>query len=228
MDERDIHAILAALKEKPLWFVEDIEDLFDRICQYTTHDAINAAAFRQIGFTLNTAYAYNSLYGTALNFFEEVVFSKDVVDLSALDRRIINLGIFSSALDKKKKSLEYVETAPKILMSQAKVNEVYGLSIDEIRQIQSIMSGFYTLPFFNGRSIWREVESLPVIQKLQGNDWMLTCIMRQQEAVASLSVAGGIILSLDSTSLSLSRICEWIASLHDIKVKRGCDTILQV
>lgn len=36
--------------------------------------------------------------------------------------------------------------------------------------------------------------------------------MRQQESVASLSVAGGIILSLESTSLSLSRICEWISS----------------
>lgn len=122
--------------------------------------------------------------------------------------------MFAAALDKKKKSLEYIETAPKILMSQAKVNEVYGLSVDEIREIQSIMSVFYDIPFFNGRSIWHEVDDLPVIEKLQRNDWMLTCIMRQQEAVASLSVAGGIILSLESTSLSLSRICEWIASLH--------------
>lgn len=39
-------------------------------------------------------------------------------------------------------------------------------------------------------------------------------LMRQQDAVASLSVAGGIILSLESASLNLSRICEWIASTH--------------
>ena len=76
------------------------------------------------------------------------------------------------------------------------------------------MSVFYDEPFFNGRSIWAEVENLPIVQKLQGNDWMLTCIMRQQDAVASLSVAGGIILSLESASLNLSRICEWIASTH--------------
>lgn len=83
-----------------------------------------------------------------------------------------------------------------------------------IREIQSLMSVFYDEPFFNGRSIWAEVENLPIVQKLQGNDWMLTCIMRQQDAVASLSVAGGIILSLESASLNLSRICEWIASTH--------------
>lgn len=214
VDERDIRPVLAALREQPLWFVEDIEDLFDRVCRFTTHDAINEAAFRRIGYTLHSAYAYDASYGTALNFFDEVIFSKDVIDLSDLDRRIRNLQIFATALDKKKKSLEYVETAPKILMSQEKVDEVYGLTVDEIREIQSIMSVFYDIPFFNGRSIWHEVEDLPVIQKLQGNDWMLTCIMRQQEVVASLPVAGGIILSLESTSLSLSRICEWIASLH--------------
>ena len=105
-----------------------------------------------------------------------------------------------------KKPNEYIETAPKILMSIEKIRTVYDLSVEEIREIQSLMSVFYDEPFFNGRSIWAEVENLPIVQKLQGNDWMLTCIMRQQDAVASLSVAGGIILSLESASLNLSRI----------------------
>lgn len=214
IDERDVQQVLDALSEKSLWFIEDIENLFDRICQYTPHDAINAAAFRRIGYTLNSSYVYCSSYGTALNFFEETVFSKDIVDLTSLDRRMVNLGMFAAALDKKKKTLEYIETAPKILMSIEKIRTVYDLSVEEIREIQSLMSVFYDEPFFNGRSIWAEVENLPIVQKLQGNDWMLTCIMRQQDAVASLSVAGGIILSLESASLNLSRICEWIASTH--------------
>lgn len=212
IDDRDVRPFLDALSEKPLWFIEDIEDLFDKVCVHSTHDAINAAAFKRIGYTLHTAYAYNASHGTALSFFDDVVFCKDIVDLSTLDRRINNLSMFGSALDKKKRTLEYIETAPKILMSQTKVEEVYGLSIDEIRELQSSLSVYYKIPFFNGRSIWHRIQDLPIIQKLQGNDWMLTCIMRQQESVASLSVAGGIILSLESTSLSLSRICEWISS----------------
>jgi len=212
IDERDTEPLLNALSRKPLWFIEDVEELFDKVCIYTTHDAINAAAFRRIGYTLHAAYAYNSSYGTALNSFDEIVFSRDVVDLSLLDRRISNLRMFGSALDKKKKSLEYIETAPKILMSLAKIKEVYGLTIDEIRELQSKLAVYYDIPFFNGRSIWHKIENLPIIQKLQGNDWLLTCIMRQQDVVASLPVAGGIILSLESTSLSLSRICEWISS----------------
>ncbi len=214
IDKKDVPSVLTALKEKPMWFIEDIEDLFDRVCMYTTHDAINTAAFRRIGYILHTSYAYDASYGTTLKFFDEMVFSKDIIDLSTLDRRMLNLGMFITALDKKKKSLEYVETAPKILMSQVKIKEVYGLSVDEMREIQSTMSVFYQRLFFNGRSIWREVEDLPLIQKLQGNDWMLTCIMRQQEGISSLPVSGGIILSLESSSLSLSRICEWFASLY--------------
>ena len=122
--------------------------------------------------------------------------------------------MFSVALDKKKKSLEYIETAPKVLMSLAKVEEVYGLTIEEIREIQWMMSIYYDIPFFNGRSIWREVEDLPIIQKLQGNAWLLTSIMRQQEKIASFTVAGGAILSLDSASLNLTHVCEWLSSLY--------------
>lgn len=36
----------------------------------------------------------------------------------------------------------------------------------------------------------------------------------QQAAVASLSVAGGIILSLESAALNISKICEWLESIH--------------
>lgn len=92
-----------------------------------------------------------------LNFFEETVFSKDVVDFTTLDRRMINLGMFAAALDKKKKALEYIETAPKVFMSIEKVQAVYGLTIEEIRELQSLMSIFYDTPFFNGRSLWTEV-----------------------------------------------------------------------
>lgn len=95
-----------------------------------------------------------------------------------------------------------------------KVQAVYGLTIEEIRELQSPMSIFYDTPFFNGWSLWTEVSDLPAVQKLQGNDWMLTCIMRQQAAVASLSVAGGIILSLESAALNISKICEWLESIH--------------
>ena len=214
IDERDVQQVIMALREKALWFIDDIEELFNRICKYTSNDAINAAAFRRIGYTLNSSYVYCSAYGTTLNFFEETVFSKDVVDLTTLDRRMINLGMFAAALDKKKKALEYIETAPKVFMSIEKVQAVYNLTIEEIRELQSIMSIFYDTPFFNGRSLWTEISDLPAVQKLQGNDWMLTCIMRQQAAVASLSVAGGIILSLESAALNISKICEWLASIH--------------
>ena len=146
IDERDVPQVLAALSEKPLWFIEDIEELFDKVCKYTSHDAINAAAFHRIGYTLHSSYAYSSSYGTALNFFDEVVFSKDVVNLTMLDRRMVNLQIFATALDKKKKALEYIETAPKILMSIAKVRDAYNLSIVEVDlHYEATRSGRLTL-----------------------------------------------------------------------------------
>lgn len=212
VDERDEQQLLFALEKKPLWFTSELEKLFEQTCMHTNSDAINRASLRRLGYILHTTYAHKASYGSASNFFNEYVFSKDIVDLTSLDRRMVNLQMFATVLDKKRTSLEYIETSPKLLMSISKVYEVYGLSIDEIREIQLFMSTYYNTPFFNGRSLWHNVENHPLIQKLKGNDWMLTCIMKQQASMRSLPVAGGIILSRDGSSLSISNICEWLVS----------------
>ena len=83
--------------------------------------------------------------------------------------------------------------------------------------------GSYIIKRVKHKTNEKKVKNWPIVQKLQGNDWMLTCIMRQQESVASVSVAGGIILSLESTSLSLSRICEWLSSLYGAMSVNGLE-----
>jgi len=214
IDERDVDLFRNALSQKSLWFIEDIEDQFRKICVHTSSDALNAFAFRQIGYNLHAAYAYKASYGTVNNFFDKTFFCQDVINLNSIDRHLHRIPMFYTLLDKKKKSLEYIETDPQVLVSIDKIVNDYGISIDEIRDMQSWLSNYYKMPYFNGRSIWHEVKEYPAIRKLQGNDWLLTCIMRQQENIASMSVAGAIILSLDSTSLSLSQICEWLSSVY--------------
>nr|WP_288830691.1 hypothetical protein [uncultured Clostridium sp.] len=46
-------------------------------------------------------------------------------------------------------------------------------------------------------------------EKLQNNEWLCTCIFRQQETVFSLQVAGGIILCKDSNQINLGLTCKW-------------------
>ena len=214
IDPRDVQPLRAALAKKQIWFIDELETLFLRVCSHTSEEAINAVAFRTIGYTLNTTYAYDASYGTALHFFEQLVFTADKINLELLDRRILDLAMFATVLEKKKQNLDYIETAPRVLMSRRKVEEVYGLKVEDIRAIQTLMSAYYELPYFNGRSLWNKVKKFPLIRRLRGNDWMLTCIMRQQAGISSFSVAGGLILSRNSASLSLSRMCEWLAAVR--------------
>ena len=214
IDPRDVQPLRAALAKKQIWFIDELETLFLRVCSHTSEEAINAVAFRAIGYTLNTTYAYDASYGTALHFFEQLVFTADKINLELLDRRILDLAMFATVLEKKKQNLDYIETAPRVLMSRRKVEEVYGLKVEDIRAIQTLMSAYYELPYFNGRSLWNKVKKFPLIRRLRGNDWMLTCIMRQQAGISSFSVAGGLILSRNSASLSLSRMCEWLAAVR--------------
>ena len=106
--------------------------------------------------------------------------------------------------------MEYIETAPKILMSSECVKQHYGITIEEIKRLQRWILSSCEDKYFNAHSLWNSIQDEPIIQKLQNNEWMCTCILRQQEGIYSLSVAGGIILAKDSTALSLSKLCEWI------------------
>lgn len=212
IDETDVENFKAALAIRKIWFIEDLEKVFRKVCVNSSEDSLNTAAFKRIGYSLNAGYAYNDVYGSVSNYFDTEIFSEDIIDLTSLDRRLTTLSSFGSTLDKKKKSLEYIETAPKILMSRQSVQEHYGLELDELRYLQERITEGCDDKYFNAHSIWDRISSDPVVQKLQNNEWMCTCVFRQQDVVFSMSVAGGIILSKNSSELNLSKVCAWIVS----------------
>ncbi len=210
IDERDVDGFKKVLSTKKIWFRDDLEKVFENICVHSSGDALNAAALKRIGYSLNAGYAYNVEYGSMSNFFDMEIFTGDVVDMNELDRRLTTLPVFISALEKKKNSLEYIEIAPKILMDIECVKQNYGITIEEIKRLQRWILSVCEDKYFNAHSLWNSIKDESIIQKLQTNEWMCTCIFRQQEEIYSLSVAGGIILAKNSTALSLSNICEWI------------------
>lgn len=64
--------------------------------------------------------------------------------------------------------------------------------------------------YFNAHSLWNRLSESGFSEKLQNNEWMCTCIFRQQEAIASLQVAGGIILCREYSELNFGLICKWL------------------
>ncbi len=63
------------------------------------------------------------------------IFTSDIIDMTGFDRRLTTLPSFVTALDKKKKALEYIEFAPKFLMSKQSVQDHYGIGIEEIKYL---------------------------------------------------------------------------------------------
>lgn len=210
INDNDIEAFTNALANSKIWFIDDLEKMFGRICVNSSEGALNSASFMRIGYTLNSGYAYNSSYGSVTNFFDKEIFSKDIVDLSKYDQRLLNLSSFISALDKKKRALEYIEVSPKILFSTERVYEDYGLKLEDIQEMQNILSEYTREDYFNAQSIWTKISDIALIKKLNSNIWMCTCILRQQEGIFSLRVADNIILSRDNDKLNIQNICRWI------------------
>lgn len=213
IDEKDIVGFKEVLAIKNFWFTDELEREFKRVCVNSSEDAFNSAAFKRIGYSLNMGYAYNNIYSSVISYFDAEVFSADIVDLNELDRRLVNLSAFNSALYKKKMDLEYIEVAPKILMSISQVEHAYGISLDEVKKLQEWVLTCED-KYYNAHSLWNKLSELECSEKLQNNEWMCTCIFRQQVSIAYLQVAGGIILCREYSELNFGLICKWLVEKH--------------
>lgn len=209
IDENDAIKLKCALSAKNFWFIDEVEKMFHDICINSSEDALNKAAFKRIGYSLNIGYLYNDDYGTVVNYFDQEIFSKEILDLNEYDGRLLVLSAFGSALYKKRMELEYIEVAPKVYMTMSELERIYGISIEDVHKLQMWINR-YDEKYFNARSVWNDLQQAGLVEMLQNNEWLCTCIFRQQATVFSLQVAGGIILCKDSGALNLGSICEWI------------------
>ena len=213
MDNEDALKLKLALSKKNFWFIDEIEKMFSEICTNSSQDALNKAAFKRIGYSLNIGYLYNDDYGAVINFFDQEIFSKEILDLNEYDRRLLALSSFESALYKKRMELEYIEVAPKVYMTLNKLEQIYGLTLDDIHELQEWICQCED-KYFNAHSVWEKLENTKLKTKLHSNEWLCTCIFRQQPNVFSQQVAGGIILCKDSSELNLGSICKWIVDVY--------------
>lgn len=209
LDDEDAMKLKQALSKKNFWFIDEVKKLFSEICINSSQDALNKAAFKRIGYSMNIGYLYNDEYGTVVNYYDQEIFSKDILDLREYDRRLLILSSFESALYKKRMELEYIEVAPKVYMTLNELNRIYGLSLEDVRKLQEWICQCED-KYFNAHSVWRQLETIGLDKNLQHNEWLCTCIFRQQSNVFSQQVAGGIILCKDSSELNLGSICQWI------------------
>lgn len=213
MDDEDAAELKQALSKKNFWFIDEVEKMFSEICTNSSQDALNKAAFKRIGYSLNIGYLYNDDYGTVVNYYDQEIFSKEILDLNEYDRRLLVLPSFESALYKKRMELEYIEVAPKVYMTLSELERIYGLSLDDVHELQEWICQCED-KYFNAHSVWKKLENTGLDKKLQSNEWLCTCIFRQQPNVFSQQVAGGIILCKDSSELNLGSICQWIVDKY--------------
>lgn len=213
MDNEDAMKLKLSLSQKKFWFIDEVEKLFSEICINSSQDALNKAAFKRIGYSLNIGYLYNDDYGTVVNFYDREIFSKEILDLNEYDRRLLVLPSFESALYKKRMELEYIEVAPKVYVTLNELDKIYGLTPEDVHKLQWWICQCDD-KYFNAHSVWKKLESAGLDKKLRGNEWLCTCIFRQQPNVFSQQVAGGIILCKDSNELNFGYICKWIVDTY--------------
>lgn len=206
LDDTDFEVALA---HRDIWMMDELEEIFSQTCAHSTRDALNASTLYKMGFSLMAGYAYNRKYSNVTECFKKILFNDDIIDLNK-NYSFSRLSAFKSFIYNLKNSLDYVEVSPKLWASKKFIEREYGLTEEEMLELQKETSAFYTNKYYNANSLWEKIQSIPLIKKLNGNKWMCTCIMRQQAGQYSLPVVGTIILSQNKNELSVANICKWI------------------
>lgn len=110
-----------------------------------------------------------------------------------------------------------IEVSPKIYYSINKISKEYGLTKNDLTEIQSVSLAICdNFVFFNGAIIWNEITKITRISsKLNNNKFLLSSIIRQSEKVLPFRLGGNIILYYPDKvkeNVDLSTICKWFLS----------------
>lgn len=219
VDERDAELLKQKLESKSIWFLDEVENLIEKCCEYTTNDAVNSASLLRLGYKLFPAgYILKSEYNNVFDFFDIEIFNSDLVDLGKIDKRIIGLSMFGSYLDKIKHDMDFIEIDKKQFVSTAYFCQLYNTNKDTLIKIQQEIIGWCKDEYFNSNTIANELQNGNIPNNLKEiflkNKWLTSCFMRQKEGISSLVLRDTIILSRNSEMLNVPMICKWIVTKY--------------
>lgn len=215
--EEDVETFKNALSCKELWFIDEMKTVLKEKCQNSDPRALNVGALERIGYHFHPlGYAFPLKYKNMIDFLNEVIFSKDIINLRNFSSNFRKLAIFVTCFNKKKSNFEYIEVEDGIFLSDERFEKEFGYNKEQIFAIQNELLIYCKEDYFNAKTILpllkeSAVLTPDVIQILNTNPWLTTCLIRQKENVFTLPYATTKLLSFDKTLLETSLVCKWIA-----------------
>lgn len=206
----DEPVIKRLINEKPLWTIKELEAMFTDNCTSSDLNTLNGSTLYNLGYTLNSGYAYSRKYDSMMQCIEDYYFSGDIADISLIDPGIQRLSVFKSYIIQLRSTFNYLEISPKKYASLSFLNREYGLTEDIMKSIQNTAVS-YREKYYNANSIWENIKDDPAVRLLKGNKWLCTSILRQKDGVFSFYVVDAVILSDSRDDLSVSQVCAWVA-----------------
>lgn len=214
--EEDVEIFKNELSCKELWFIDEMKTILKEKCQNSDPRALNVGALERIGYRFHPlGYAFPLKYKNMIDFLNEVIFSKDIINLRDFSSNFRRLAIFVTCFNKKKSNFDYIEVEDGIFLSNVRFEKEFGCNKEQLFAIQNELLTYCKEDYFDAKTILPILKESPVltadvIQMLNAKPWLTTCLIRQKENVFTLPYANTKLLSFDKTLLETSLVCKWI------------------
>lgn len=159
-----------------MYFIEDVMSEAIKLHPGVESEKINPISLKSLGFIVYEKYIISEKYSTATQYFNHVLTSKDLVDLSKLDSRVKGLPVFSSYMYKLKEEYEIIEYLPDKYINFRRI-ETAGISKKMLNDFSHKVLNFLGEGKYFTMASLREKGFVHNLFDLGFEDWFYTSIL---------------------------------------------------
>ena len=172
----NVKNILKEKLSKDLYLMEDVITEVKKIDSDIKSEQLNPRSLKSLGFITYEKYMISDRYDTAAHYFNHILTSEDLVDISKIDTKTRQLVSFSSQLYKLKNEYEIIEYAPNKYINFKRL-EGLGIKKETFKDFTNqVINMLGEGKYFTISSI-REKGFTHYLDELGFDDWFYTSIL---------------------------------------------------
>lgn len=154
LSESEISHLKPILSEG-FYTIDDVKRHLKKEFPNAPEERINHFSLRQLGFNIYSGYVIDSQYSSAVQYFETLINSKELLDLSLLSPAVMKIQAFTHLLAEYTSEYKLIEYMPKKYISLKRLKELFGITIEDILNFCCEVKVYTLGNYFTVKSLYK-------------------------------------------------------------------------
>lgn len=204
----DLQENLAQVLTADFFTLEQFKRIVLKISPDSFEQVINPVVLRGLGYSIYQNYLVSTRFRTAVEYFRFLIFTEDLLDISAIPREITKLQMFQISLNTGREQFEIFEYAPQKFIHFRKLERL-GVTKEQIQQYcravyaEAGKYSFFTVKYLQKKGFSHQLDDLGF------DEWFYATILSSDKSHFTCQRMGkSKVLSTKKSRVSQSNVIE--------------------